>query len=254
MVQQIDFLPASYRQNRQRRQKKLSRRIILLIFLGMVVLGTYQQRRTQSDLQARRDKLQNQAKRLTSRVGDKPAAEKEIRQQDFKANLIALLQIRVPPTRLLAAVTNCLPKYVTLTQCQTSYDSYLATAAEKSDSKKKHKKAVNKSKDKPLPEQMDLERLKSDDQKTALFVTLHGIAPNDVAVWSYLAALKKTNVFEDVEQPVIDRHQYLDFELRKFEFRLRVKKPGRSAKPLKSGDPLPTQKTASRQPVATIAE
>lgn len=223
MVQQIDFLPASYHQARQRKQRQLWRRCLAFVFLSLMALGTYGQHHRHVKLKLQRDRLQEQAGRLTSQLQNADELRVQIQQLDAKINLEAFLQYRVPPTRILAAVTNALPRYVTLTECRSSLETINRESSSGSRSRQNQPAEVD-STGKP-PEEVDLLRLERENQQSGLFVSLEGIAPDDVSIANYLAALGATEMFDNVRIVYIGEHAYRDHGLRSFRARLAVKKP-----------------------------
>ena len=64
MVPQIDFLPAAYHVQRQREHKALWRRMMVLFFLAIATLGTWQQRQHRQKLETRRDELRAKSEGL----------------------------------------------------------------------------------------------------------------------------------------------------------------------------------------------
>ena len=238
MVQQIDFLPTCYWQMRHRRKKKVWRQAVLVVFLSMIVVGTLQQRHIRANLEAKRTRIQNQANQMTAHLENADALRQQIHQLDAKANLVANLRVAVRPTRILATVTNSRPEYVTLTELHMSYDDLAKKTPAKSRSQASQDGQDASTNE--LAEELDLKERAKTRGQTALFVDLKGIAPDNVAISSYLDALEQSGLFDEVEW--INTDEYDDpneYQLRSFEFHLRVKKPGD-----KSLDDQPIEKKA----------
>ena len=228
MVQDIDFLPLSYKHDRQRRQKRISRRITLVVFLALIVAGTIQQRKTQSRLQARSVVLKTEAGRLVAQIGNPQPTRDEIRRLDVRAELITRLRLCVSPTRVLQAVASSLPQYVSLTRCNLVQ----ADVAHRN-AREKPKSSNTPPPNSKSPGERDLEKLIEEAQKTAIVVTLEGLAPDDMAVSAYLGALQKTNLFDEIHLAYSDRTSYGEHILRGFRATLRVRRPEKPA-PLES--------------------
>ena len=229
MVQQIDFLPTTYRQTRQCRQRMVSRRFLLVVFLGMIVAGTWQQRHIQARLQAQRDRLQSQAKRMDAQLDDADKVRQQIDKLEIKANLITRLRIRVPPTRLLAAMTECLPTYVRITQCRSTFSSFEDKSAGKSAAHEEP--AAEAEAEEESAEAVDLKALQEQEKQTALFMTVSGVAPDDVAISHYIQNLELTDLFDDITLLYTDQYMFQAQRLRSFEMRIRVKKPSAAIGP-----------------------
>lgn len=225
MNMEIDFLPESYHKKRQCRQKKTWRRGILVVFMLIIGASTYQQWLQQADLEANRDEMWRRARDMVSQLDNPQKLRHQIRLLDDKANLVTLLRVQVPPTRILASVTNRLPDFVTLTEIQSDYQP----VGSRSDNQPGTK---NKSRDNDSENEaastIDYDHLKQRRRTTALFVTLSGLAPDDMAVSEYLAGLEQTDDFDDVQLLYTDQHDFRKHPVRKFGIRLRVRTPDAS--------------------------
>jgi len=224
MFAAIDFLPASYREKRLRQRQRVWRRSALGVLLLLIVAGALGQRQTRANLNQTREKLHAHAGRMAAQVGDPDKLKQEITKLDEEANLLAMLRLRVPSTRILAAVANALPQYVTLTEFHLQFEALPppnrgqaplpAAAPAPPDT------AVKKS-----LELLDLESLRKTAEETGLYVVLQGIAPDDIVIAGYLATLQQTGVFAEVSLQNIDQELVNRAEMRRFKARLRVKPP-----------------------------
>ena len=159
---------------------------------------------------------------MTIQLAGRDALQRTIEQLDFQANLIACLRVRTRPTHVLAVVVGSLPKFVTLTELRAAYDTNAPSALRPSPTDQQQQtEAAQQS-----AAQIDLDQLKEDARQKSLFVTLAGIAPDDVAIAHYLVALQETNTFNDVQLRFTDQYTLRNHSLRQFEIRLRVRKPG----------------------------
>jgi len=218
MVQDVDFLPVSYRHERERGRKKISRRVVLVVFLALIVAGTHQQRKRQTSLQAQRDRMQNQATQMLSQLEDPDALRAQTHQLEVQARLLTLLRARVPPTRILTAIANGLPKYVSLTSCHVTQATSKERVPQKLASPKPDAASGSKT-----PEEQDLQTLCDARDQSFVHVQLEGLAPDDLAVSSCLAALQATNLFDEVQLIYSDTQEYAETTLRSFEIHLRLR-------------------------------
>ncbi len=222
--QEIDFLPASFHQGRERRKIKLWRSAILGIALALSMLGGAQQYYHNRELAATRTNLEQHVLDSFAQLQGADVKRRRIESLEAQANLVTQLRLCVPPTRLLSAVTDCLPEYVSLTEFRVERNRISATSSKRtrteqpqsSDAAAEHKSAA----------ELDLEQLLRDRSQTALSVSLTGVAPDDQSVSGYLAALKQTGLFDDIQPLYTDESEFRELPLRRFSVRLSVRRVG----------------------------
>ena len=222
-IQSIDFLPPSYHQERLRHQKKLWHRSVVVVFLVCIVAGTIQQQRTRLALQATRDRLQQEADRMTAQLRSPDTIKQQIRRLDLQARLITHLRLRVPPTRIIAAVANNLPPYVTLTDLTIRLET--APVSPKARDTKPAAPATTPTT--RLAEEIDLDHLHATAREMHVVVTVGGFAPDDVAIACHLASLQAAGLFSEVKLLFTDEHLLHETALRKFGMRLALHPPSR---------------------------
>ena len=218
MVPQIDFLPATYHVQRQREHKTLWRRMTVLFFLTLAVLGTWQQRTLRTKLESRRDELRARAEGLLQSLPVEAKLDQQLRELETQAQLLTTLEFRIPTTRLVAALTNSLPEFVSLSECQA--EAGLIEGAVVANAPLATPSA---NKEKPPPFEADLTELKNASSRTTTMLTLTGFAPDDSAISRYLVQLKETGLFERVTLAYSGQHRVRDEALRTFQVRLQVK-------------------------------
>lgn len=221
MIQNIDFLPASFHQERHGRQSRVWRRGVLLVFLALVAAGTAGQWRIRAGLEASRDRLREQAELMTAQVQGADTIRKEIEALDARADLLTHLQIQARPTRVLASVVNARPKFVTLTEIRAAYEKRDGPRAAAGKPRPKDQTAPAR-----LPEVLDLERLRDERRQRAQIVTVGGIAPDNEVVARYVGTLQRTGTFDDVQLVYMRQYEYGEHRLRQFELKLRVRRIG----------------------------
>lgn len=220
MVPQIDFLPATYHLQRQREHKTLWRRMMVLFFLSLAVLGTWQQRMLQTKLESRRDELRARAEGLVKSLPAEAKLEQQLRELETRAQFLTTLEFRIPTTRLVASLTNSLPEFVTLSECQAEIGLIEGAVVANAPMVVP---AANKEKLPPF--EADLNELKNASSRTTTMLTLTGFAPDDSAISRYLVQLKETGLFERVTLAYSGQHRVRDESLRTFQVRLQVKSP-----------------------------
>jgi hypothetical protein len=224
MVPQIDFLPATYHQQQRRKHTTLWRRMMVFFFLALAMLGTWQQRQLQRKLQARRDELKSQAEGLEQLLPLDTDLERRLRDLDVQTQLLTQLSVRVPTTRVLAALTNALPQFVSLNECQAEFGAVEGLAAPNM-RVPPPSTASGENKSPASPFETDVAELNLAKDRSALLITLHGLAPDDFAISRYLVRLRETKLFERSTLVYSGQHRVRDEVLRSFQLRLQVKNP-----------------------------
>ena len=223
MVPQIDFLPATYHVQRQREHKTLWRRMMMCFFLTLAVLGTWQQRDLRRKLEHRRDELQSKAEGMLQPIKAQSPLEQQFNEVETRALLLTMLELRVPMTRVLNAITATLPELVSLTECNAEAgqkaQSGLRSAAPPPPA------SASASKTPKSPVESDLSELRQAKSLSALLLTVSGIAPDDLTISQYLVALRETGLFERVTLSFTGQHAVREETWRKFEVRLQLKNP-----------------------------
>ncbi len=222
MVPQIDFLPATYHVQRRRRHQTLWRRMMVFFFLSLSMLGTWQQRSLQRKLEARRDELQSKAQGLQESLPLSSQLEQQLTACESKAQLLTRLELRIPTTRILAAVTGALPEYVSLTECQADQQTI---EVQKTTTTVQPTVTSSALQSKPLPFEIDLNELQAASSRTAMTVTISGLAPDDFALSRYLVNLRETDLFERVKLAYTGQQRVRDESMRAFQIRLQLRNP-----------------------------
>ena len=231
MTPKIDFLPESYHQRRHSHQKTLWRRSLLAVFLALIIIGSLGLKGTNARLQAERDSLQANARAMHAKLGNRANFQQQIVRLDAEANVITLLRVNSSPTRVLAAISESLPRFVTLTEFRlareklnTRVDSPAApnpTAAEAQ----------------TAPAELDLARLRESSAETVLVASIKGLAPDDIAISKLLAALHSTGFFSDSQLLYTDQENVGELALRSFAIRLTLRRPNATAEPAEAHRP-----------------
>ncbi len=224
MVPEIDFLPSSYHKAQMRQQKRTWNRFIVIAFLVLVGLGGVAQWRIESKLETERDKVLAQADRLTSSLRSADDLKRQIADLDLQADFVTQLHIQPRLTPLLNALATARPQYIRLLEVQTKYEKM--QVMQSLSKRKTRKKAAAKKEEDPF--KADLERIRKNSGGQAYICTLRGVAPDDLAVSQFLAALQETEFFEQIILLYSDEYHFSEYKLRSFGMRLRLRPLGES--------------------------
>ncbi|HVV99184.1 MAG TPA: hypothetical protein VHB77_02520 [Planctomycetaceae bacterium] len=220
-IDDIDFLPPTYRQNRLRRQKQRWHRGIAVVFLVCLMAGSIQQWRTRAVLHGMRERLIEQGNRMSAQIGSPDALHAELQRLEGQAKLLTFLRLRPCPTRVLIALSTHLPDNITLTELNVKPEARprpISTTPATA-------KPADKSAPEKLPEEQDLDKLKASAEDTDLAVVVQGFAHDDLTLAGYLSALQREPLFTHVKLVYSDEHQLFDHKVRKFSARLLLRAP-----------------------------
>ncbi|RMG34861.1 MAG: hypothetical protein D6725_13480 [Planctomycetota bacterium] len=243
----VDFLPDSYRRRQAQRQRRKLRRWAVAVALSLMFAGGLERQRTIHSLQAQQRLLRQQYEMTSRRLPDAAQLRRTLKRLEAQANLLNYLRLRVPPTRLLACVTNTLPKYVSLAELHVEYEAAPRAAAARNDRSDRTAAPVAAKSSRPgmsaaahaahsketvvLPSESDIRRLLEDAERYRTVVVATGMAVDDLAVSQYLANLKRTGLFDDVRLVFTTEQIVFDQPRRAFEMRLTLKRAARLVTP-----------------------
>lgn len=223
MTQHIDFLPDSHRRKRKRRRTMRWRQSVAVVFLVIVAAGGVQQRRERIRLEGERDRLARQATSMDGQLTDPALLRGRISALDLRAELATHLRLRTPPTRVLYAVTNSLPRFVSLTEFRSVFSGQVSGS----------KRARRPGTKKPAPAgsavETDLAKLRKTVRERPLVVTVKGLAADDLSISRFLAKLQNNPTFDEVRLLYTDAAEFEGNPMRGFEIRLQVRRVTGSA-------------------------
>ncbi|MBI5761573.1 MAG: hypothetical protein HZA46_23935 [Planctomycetales bacterium] len=224
MIPEIDFLPETYKVNRERRKRKQWRLVAMAVALVLIAVGSIRQRQICGSLTDIRNRMLSNAERMTSQVKGAPELTDELNRLDAQANVVTFLRSKLPPSRVLLVVSNSLPEHVTLTQCRASVELLPKKPGAVTGRRENSASPTDPKPAEKLPAQKDLETLLKRTEETAQFLSLSGMAPDDGAIAQYLGALQESGLFSDVTLEFTNEHAVSDQSVRKFGARLRLNK------------------------------
>lgn len=224
MIPEIDFLPESYKLARERRKRKQWRLMAMFVALALIAAGSIRQRQICSALADMRDRMHTNVERLRSQVKGAPELNDELTRLTAQANVITFLRSKLPPSRIMQVVSNALPEHVTLTQCKMGIELLPKRPSSASGRRDVPPASPDAKPAEKLPAQKDLDDLLKRSDESALFVELSGVAPDDVAIAQYLAALTDSGLFADITLQFTDQLAMSDHLVRRFGARLRLNK------------------------------
>lgn len=219
-MREIDFLPDDYRNRRSARRSQWFRLTAIAAVVAFIVGGgliSFGQRRT---LVSQLAVLDEQRRELVSRLAPLDDLRSRRRTLEAQAELCTWLESPAPRTRILAAVTNCLPEAATLDSLQISPEA--GARRRTPDSRRRAEGSVGADTEAQAVEE-DLERTKRDLEDSSTVVLVGGAAPSDVVVAAYIAALQQCDLFTSVRLLLAD--QGAGEMERRFRLRL-VVRPG----------------------------
>ncbi len=181
----IDFLPASYREERARRNIAHRRWVLVLVTLLTLVGWGVARHKKSFDLARRADALQTQAEVNRQKISEMDKLRDERRTLTYQKNIQQQLDQPIAVTQTIAMVGLLMPDSCGLTNILVTTHRPDPKPIEKPDDKKKKRPAKKGDSDnKPDPDY--------------LHVDVHGIAPDDVTVANMVNRMSDHPLFEKV--------------------------------------------------------
>jgi len=190
---EIDFLPASFREQKSKRQTRAWRAIIVSLVAGSLVLAglaqfwlSYQARAEINDLAARYDAAEKQNKKLAD-------LQTKLKTLTVQADLYAYLRHPWPRTTILAETLRFVPRQVTIDELRIAQEH-----GDKPDPTKAKSEKTGPVGDKSAAAR-DLAKLREERDKQLTVVSLGGTTNDQAALAEYLQQLRSCDLFAKVE-------------------------------------------------------
>jgi len=197
-MQDIDFLPAEYRQKHASRQTKPWRVVVVIAVVGLLATATLGLR---SRRQAAEDHLalvEPQYDLVVQQSNALAGLQTQLQTAAAKAELITYLRHPWPKSQILSALLTPLPEQITLRELQVFSES--RPKSRTSQSRSAAEANAQAAADANLgPAGLDLKdfREKFDDSQTV--VLLEGVTTDSAALHKYLGKLDEVDLFSNVE-------------------------------------------------------
>ena len=209
----INFVPDDYIENRQSRRTNTLYTILFFIIMSALV-GTF------GVIKLRQHTIDAKSKIVNEKLSKAKEAIKQLEQLRGKRELmmkgaLAAMQLiePVPRSVLLASLTNNLPVGVSLLRVKLVQSKAPKTAGTVHSSKYQ----AAKSKDNDIVEQVSNEKLRQ------THIEIKGLAPSNIHLASYIEALNRSVLLDDVKL-VLSKETEVDAEtLREFELTAKLK-------------------------------
>jgi Tfp pilus assembly protein PilN len=196
-MQDIDFLPAAYRQQTVHRKANVWRLLVGGGFGAALVVSFLFQQYLYSQTARRLDELKPQYEQVQSLAGRLATRQSELKAANRQADLYTFLRNPWPRTQLLAAALGQLPTCVTLREIHIARQQ---NATGELPGIRANGKRDDEAETKKLdPAQRDLMRLYDENRSHATTLTLSGITSDTSVLQHYLVTLGKEKLFVKVE-------------------------------------------------------
>lgn len=196
VLQNIDFLPAEYRQQTDKRKGMPYRLIIVAICAVLVGLAqtaqTYFARRAKAEL-AEVNPQYDMVLKLNAQLSDLQTKAQNVRAA---ADLHAYLRHPWPASQLLAAIYACVPEPITLNELRIRRD---ASRGNQGPARSLAERQAEEQAQAKLPPAMrDLKSLRDAFDRSTTTIQLTGITDSGPAVHRFLAELAENDLFTKV--------------------------------------------------------
>ena len=208
-MENIDFLPASYREKNAQRKTQAWRGVVLAAFSALLAAGWLGQLEIRRVVEAQLDAVRAQYDHITEQGQKLAALQAELREARAEAELYTYLRHPWPRTQLLAAIAAPLTDAITLRKLVVRQEEAsgtpvappatiaLSPAGATSDAK---------SAEAALPAaERTLKKLRAAFDEAPLTVTLEGVGRDSASLHVYLGKLAESDWFSAVDLRSVER-------------------------------------------------
>jgi len=194
-MQDLDFLPAQYRQKHAQRQSQPWRIMIALIFAGLLATAAFSQHVHRLHVEEELATITITYDLALSQADKLSELQTELQSARATAELYTYLRHPWPRTQLLAALVAPMPDEVTLGQLHISHE--MRQDPVRTDRRSRSKaKAEEEEIEKLPPAVRDLKRLRDQFDKMETLVQISGTTSESAALYRYLSELGNDRLFD----------------------------------------------------------
>ncbi len=240
-LQQIDFLPKRYHEEKVRRSSNLWRLLLVVLFGGICALAAVGQNMLRRSVARRLDEVVPQHAAATASTELYGRLQVELREIEDEAELYAFLKHPWPRSQLLNAVSASMPEAVRLHRLNITQEAVQGdpSAFRSTDAAKQH--ALLK------PARRDLVKLDSNIKNRRTIIELLGETSDDSRLHAFIGQLAEHPLFQTAELVSLESTGPSDPQGRStFKVRVVVRPPhGQQPRPTATAAP----KLQSERPV-----
>ena len=195
--QDIDFLPAHYREQTAHRKGRAWRLSTIILLAMLLPVASFYQMRVRFTLQKQLDELRPQCALIDANRAQLQALELKRQDGQSAARLVAYLHHPWPRSQVLSALLPNLPESVTLTSIQIEEIAGSAAVAIPA-TRNLHQEAVAQTPELP-PAEADAKSLRDRHDNAQVVVLLSGLATDPAELHEYLGHLSHHRLFVKTE-------------------------------------------------------
>lgn len=218
----IDFLPAEYREANSQRRTHMWRVVVVAIGLGCLIGGAsydqFRQSLLESQLTAAQKRYQA-SQLLEQRIA---GLESQLFAAQDEAELYAYLEHPWPRSRILAAIVEPLPKDIYLERLTIEYREAPRSVSRR-DAVRPPTASGPEENASTRPAREDLDQLRARYDEQDLIVTIVGLIEDEASLHNYLARLELSDWFTSTELDDIQRDERDGMNYSRFRVELTVR-------------------------------
>jgi Tfp pilus assembly protein PilN len=219
---QIDFLPAAYREVSSKRKVSLWRLLVVALF-GATIVGTaLYQVHLNRDAELQLAGVENQYQGAMAETGRLAETQAKLQPIRATAELLTYLRHPWPRTQILTAVVTPLPEEITLSELHIFREKVQPSVVKEETARPGAEGAAA---EKLPPAAIDLQKLREEFDNSRVVVSITGLTQDPAALHVYLAKLNRNHLFTKVTLGTIEASHDADRPGDKFSARLIVR-PG----------------------------
>jgi len=212
---QLSFLPDDYLERKTQRRTNVICAVLFAIVLSAISAAFMLTERSLRVVEKRHAEVEKQYTEAAKRIEQARQVQEKQRTMMHQAELTSSLLEKVQRSRLLAGFTNQLPSGVSLLDLTMESRKVAAPLPPAARTMYEERK-----------QQIEAEKRAAlagtEPKKYDVIIRLTGVAPSDVQVAKYIAALNQVDLLTDVNLVIVEQAKLGDEPVRKFQLEMRV--------------------------------
>jgi Tfp pilus assembly protein PilN len=231
------FLPEDYLERKAQQRTNIFSLVMFVLVMGAVIAAFLVTNRQRTAVKALQSQVNSRFETAAKRLEQLDELQQRKEQMVQKARVTSSLLERVPRTLIFSELINNMPNNVSLLEAdlETKVVQKQARALTSLEKARDEKKAKAAKKANPLPEV----------KETAVTMSLIGVAPTDVQVAQFMAALSRSPLFADLNLAYSQEERVGDETMRRFRVEMGINQ----AIDLQKLQPAMVRRPGSRDPM-----
>ncbi len=215
MPDKMSFMPDDYLEDKVARRTNIICITLFIIVMAAVVAGFYITDQQRTEVSRELNEVNSQFKDKAEQLDQIEKLQNQKEQMIRKARVTAVLVERIPRSMIMAELINHMPATLSLLEFELDTKKVRNAPRPRTALEREKLNVQNRQDQEQYPEIVDV-------QPTEVSIIMVGVAPTDVEVSEFMAALSAHPLFYDVNLQFSEQVSMEDQEMRKFRVELMV--------------------------------